>query len=112
MLVTYNVQAVWLTEILRGKVKLPSIKDMQDDTDERKSILRKRMAIPTFVSAHLQSTIPFVDLMIQEMGLRHRRKRNLFAEWFLPYTNESIDSNNVLIHLPMYHLYPHSFCSS
>jgi hypothetical protein len=26
--------------------------------------------------------------MAKEMGIKHRRKRNLFAEWFLPYENK------------------------
>ena len=89
MLLTFNVQAIWLTEILRGKVKLPSNKEMEEETIERKTIMRKRMPIPTFVSAHLVSTIPYVDLLLKEMGLKNRRKRNLFSEWFLPYDNSN-----------------------
>ena len=27
----YNIQAVWLAEVLRGKVKLPSVKEMEID---------------------------------------------------------------------------------
>ena len=35
----YNMQAVWLTEVLRGKVKLPSVEDMKIDIANRKNYL-------------------------------------------------------------------------
>lgn len=89
MLSAYNIHAVWLTEVLRGKVELPSHKEMQEERDARRELHRRQMSIPTFVSAHLNSTIPLIDKMIQEMGLNHRRKRNLFSEWFLPYDNDN-----------------------
>ena len=89
MLSVYNVQAIWFSEILRGKVKLPSTKEMQEEIEWRKDLARRKMAVPSFVSGHLFSSIPMIDQCVQDMGLKHRRKRNLFSEWFLPYDNDA-----------------------
>jgi len=89
MLSAYNIHAVWLTEVLRGKVELPSDKGMQEERDTRKDTYRRKCTIPAVVLGSLHSSIPLIDQLVGEMGLKHRRKRNLFSEWFLPYDNDA-----------------------
>jgi hypothetical protein len=63
---------------------------MQAEIEGRKMINRnsESMTTNTWVAGHLHSTLTFVENLVGDMGLKTRRKRNIFSEWFLPYTNE------------------------
>lgn len=63
MLLSFNVQAVWLCEVLRGKVKLPNWRGMNDEIDARKTLMHESAAMlpNSWIAGHLHSTLQFVE---------------------------------------------------
>lgn len=88
-ILTHNLQARWLVELLRGTHRLPDREDMLAEIDLEKEW--KRRIIPPSTSRaatlhlHMQG---YHDDLLRDMGVSHRRKRGalrLFKELFAPY---------------------------
>ena len=78
-----NIQAVWLSEVLRGRVRLPGDYKMIEDIKERKDYTR------TIING--EGTIsfswfpyPMIDQFLKDMGLPVERKKNRLEYWFEP----------------------------
>lgn len=90
-----NMQAVWLAEVFRGRVRLPGEVKMYDDVNERKAYTR------TIING--ESTISFswfpyppIDQLLTDMGISTVRKPNRFKHWFEPIKPE--DYKEVVTH--------------
>ena len=94
MLIT-NLQAVWLAEMLRGKVTLPSEEDMKKDVQNRKEHMKKLHGKNKKNSFIVQSDC-YCDEMIGDMGLQTRRSPRWLEHWFsMP---PSTDYRSILTH--------------
>ena len=82
-----NLQAVWLAEVLRGKIKLPSLSEMKKDIEDRKAYSLSVIPYPSWASF---SWLPYPinDQLLEDMGLPTNRKKNRFAYWTEPIKPE------------------------
>lgn len=76
-----NLQAVWLNDVLRGRVKLPSNGMMKDDIDKRKKHT-KTVVLDAGVASFSWFTYPLIDQFLSDMGLEVNRKENRLKYWF------------------------------
>jgi hypothetical protein len=88
-ILTHNLQARWLVELLKGTHELPDAKAMQKEIEEMK-VWKRKVVPPSKARAatlhlHMQQ---YHDELLRDMGLSHRLKRGLFGflkEIFAPY---------------------------
>ena len=78
-----NIQAVWLSEVLRGRVRLPGEFKMIEDVKERKDYTRTIITDDPTVSF---SWFPYpqIDQFLNDMGVNIERKPNRLLHWFEP----------------------------
>jgi len=88
-ILTYNLQARWLCELIKGKNRLPAHEDMMQNIEEIKVWKRKRMPFSSGRSArlifHMQH---YHDELLRDFGASPLRKSGIFAplkEIFAPY---------------------------
>ncbi len=88
-ILTYNLQARWLCELIKGTHKLPAREDMLRNIEEIKVWKRKRMPFSAGRSArlifHMQH---YHDELLRDFGASPLRKNGIFApfkEIFAPY---------------------------
>jgi dimethylaniline monooxygenase (N-oxide forming) len=88
-ILTHNLQARWLVELLKGTHELPDAKAMQKEIEDMK-VWKRKIVPPSKARAatlhlHMQH---YHDELLRDMGLSHRLKRGLFGflkEIFAPY---------------------------
>lgn len=90
-----NVQAVWLAEVLRGKVRLPADLEMSQDVDRRKKYTRGVIQGES-VASFSWYPIPQIDQFLRDMELAVERKENVWDYWFDPIKPE--DYRKVITH--------------
>lgn len=78
-----NIQAVWLAEVLRGRVRLPGDFAMNEDIIRRKEYTRKVISGEATISFSW-FPYPMIDQMLKDMGLSERRKKNMYSYWADP----------------------------
>jgi len=78
-----NIQAVWLAEVLRGRVRLPGDFAMNEDIIRRKEYTRKVISGEATISFSW-FPYPMIDQMLRDMGLPENRKKNLYSYWADP----------------------------
>ena len=88
-----NMNAIWISEVLSGNVKLPPNEQMQEDIDSRKQFMEKWLA-HRYSNAYVNPSIYMCDQFLTDMGLSPYRKKNWFQEFFTPLT--SADYSTVL----------------
>lgn len=88
-ILTHNLQARWLTELLNGRHQLPSRGDMLKEIESMKQWKRRFIPKSTSRAAtlhlHMQQ---YHDELVCDMGLNPRRKRGILSplkELFAPY---------------------------
>ena len=79
-MVLSNLQAVWLAEMLRGKVRLPSDEEMKRDIEKRKEYMKKTVKSPKI--SFLMKDDVCADQLVGDMGLQTRREKTWFDYWF------------------------------
>ena len=91
-----NLQAIWLCEVLRGQVKLPSHDEMQTDIDIKKR--RFKECFPEFKQrAHYwMPPHPLVSILLRDMGLTDQRQTTWKKHWVLALKTE--DYKSVVTH--------------
>ena len=77
-----NIQALWLSEVLRGRVRLPSEGYMQDDVFDRKKYTRQ--IIDESTASFSWFPYPMIDQFLSDIGVETNRKPSLFKFWFEP----------------------------
>lgn len=90
-----NMQAVWLAEVLRGRVCLPSEIKMHEDVNERKAYTRTILSGENTISFSW-FPYPTIDQLLTDMGLPIVRKPNRLKYWFEPIKPE--DYKEVVTH--------------
>jgi cation diffusion facilitator CzcD-associated flavoprotein CzcO len=90
-----NMQALWLAEVLRGRVCLPSEIKMLEDVNERKAYTRTILSGENTISFSW-FPYPTIDQLLIDMGLSIVRKPNRFKYWFEPIKPE--DYKEVVTH--------------
>mmetsp|Transcript_5330 Transcript_5330/g.5287 ORF Transcript_5330/g.5287 Transcript_5330/m.5287 type:complete len:268 (-) Transcript_5330:853-1656(-) len=78
-----NMQTVWLSEVLRGRVNLPGYPRMVDDIKQRRDYTRTVINGEDTISFSW-FTYPTIDQFVRDMGLETKRKPNNFSFWFEP----------------------------
>lgn len=88
-ILTHNLQARWLTELLRGIHKLPDKTAMMEEIEAMKSWKRRIVPPSTSRAATLHLHMQhYHDQLLRDMGIPHRRKQGRFAlikELLAPY---------------------------
>ena len=88
-ILTYNLQARWLGELIKGHHRLPSKDDMLDEIEELKAWKRKWMPFSQARSARLLLHMQhYHDQLLKDFGANPLRKTGIFApfkEVFVPY---------------------------
>ncbi|KAK9677480.1 hypothetical protein RND81_11G145700 [Saponaria officinalis] len=84
-LYTFEMRARWLMELLDGKFKLPSIKNMEKDINQWDKFMKKYGGKYYRKSCIAGVHIWYNDQLCKDMGLNPRRKNGLWAELFEPY---------------------------
>lgn len=90
-----NIQAIWLSEVLRGRVRLPGDFAMNEDIIKRKEYTRKIINGEATISFSW-FPYPMIDQMLRDMGVSEVRKKNLYSYWFDPISPE--DYKEVVTH--------------
>jgi dimethylaniline monooxygenase (N-oxide forming) len=90
-----NMQAVWLSEVLRGRVRLPGDFAMSEDVIRRRNYTRGVINGEGTISFSW-FPIPQIDQFLRDMGLPTTRKKNLLDYWFDPIKPE--DYSEVITH--------------
>lgn len=86
-----NIQAIWLAEVLRGRVRLPGEYKMTEDIKERKEYTRTVLPDePTLSFSWFP--YPMIDQFLNDMGISTQRKKNRLLNWFEPIKpNDYVD---------------------
>jgi cation diffusion facilitator CzcD-associated flavoprotein CzcO len=88
-ILTYNLQARWLGELIKGQHPLPSREDMLRDVEEMKAWKRKWMPFSPSRGARLLLHMQhYHDDLLRDFGATPLRKTGIFApfkEIFAPY---------------------------
>lgn len=84
-LFTSEMRCRWVVELLDGKFKLPSIKEMEKDVSNWDEYMKESAG-----EYHQRSSITGLDIwyndqLCKDMGWKHRRKDGMWAELFEPY---------------------------
>ncbi|KAL5731509.1 flavin-containing monooxygenase [Ranunculus cassubicifolius] len=82
---TSEMRCQWLAQLLEGKFKLPSIKEMQEDALEWEKYMKKYSGKYYRRSCIGVVQIWYNDQLCKDMGCNPRRKKGLIAELFEPY---------------------------
>jgi dimethylaniline monooxygenase (N-oxide forming) len=90
-----NIQAVWLAEVLRGRVRLPSEYKMTEDIRERKEYTRSLISGETTIPFSW-FPYPLIDQFLRDMGLPIERKKNKISYWVHPI--KPLDYKEVVTH--------------
>lgn len=89
-----SLQAVWLAEVLRGQVKLPSNEDMKADIEARKRYMKEH-GTGGIRSLHARADFIAKELL-EDMKLQVVRTKNLFTYYFGSSSAE--DYQSVITH--------------
>jgi dimethylaniline monooxygenase (N-oxide forming) len=88
-ILTHNIQARWLTELIKGNHHLPTRSDMITEITTtrrwKRGIIPPSKARAATLHLHMQH---YHDELLQDMGISPRRKRGplrMIKEWFAPY---------------------------
>ncbi len=88
-ILTYNLQARWLAELIRGSHRLPAIVDMHETIEQMKAWKRASMPFSRGRAARLLlHMLHYHDELLRDLGISPLRKRGVFApfkEVFAPY---------------------------
>ena len=76
----HNLQAVWLAEVFRGTVRLPSIEDMKGEVAARKGVVEKVYSEYPASAPYAWSELTYYDSLLRDMGLQTRRKTSVFSD--------------------------------
>ncbi|XP_050206717.2 probable flavin-containing monooxygenase 1 [Mercurialis annua] len=80
-----DIKCKWLAELLDGKFKIPSIKEVEKDVKEWGKF-KKKYAGPYYRKSCIGSIhIWYNDQLCKDMGWNPKRKKGIFAELFEPY---------------------------
>lgn len=86
-----QTQALWISAYFDGKLALPT----NDDEIMYETVLHSRFGKWRYPAGHgakfpdfVFDTVPYLDLMLTELGLPAHRKQGRLAEWFTPYGPE------------------------
>jgi hypothetical protein len=84
-----EIAALWFDAVERGDLVLPDVGE-QDASRLRVRDWKRANTVfePTrayWVSSHMHN---YLDVLLLELGLRHKRKANPFSEWLGPYAVE------------------------
>ncbi|KAK1545110.1 hypothetical protein CPAR01_02612 [Colletotrichum paranaense] len=104
--ITAHVQGLWISAYFSGLFARDPAKAVGDDTAMQKlqynTILMNRFGnwryptdwgsnkCPSFVF----DAVPYLDLLLSDLGLAHYRKRGFMAEWYSPYGPEDYSDIN------------------
>ncbi|KAH7852645.1 hypothetical protein Vadar_027365 [Vaccinium darrowii] len=84
-LYTSEIRCRWLTELLDGTFKLPSIKEMEKDIDKWDAYMKQYSDKNYRRSCIGALHIWYNDQLCKDMGWNPKRKKGWFAELFEPY---------------------------
>ncbi len=86
-LTSSEIAALWFDAVERGELALPPAAEMEASRLRVRDWKRANTEFePTrayWVSAHMHN---YLDVLLMELGLEHRRKTNPLSEWLGPYT--------------------------
>ncbi|CAN4107290.1 unnamed protein product [Withania somnifera] len=83
---TSEIRCRWLAELLDGKFKLPSVKDMEKDIGEWDKYKKRYSNLKYYRRSCIGALhIWYNDQLCKDMGWNPKRKKSLWAEWFEPY---------------------------
>jgi hypothetical protein len=87
-MMTTQAQALWAVAYLNGTLDLPSQTDMQWATALHTQFCKLRYGVgangrrvPDFVF----DAVPYIDMLLNDLGLSGKRKESRLKEWFEPY---------------------------
>ena len=83
-----ELAALWIDAVECGDLALPSAEEMEAHTAriaewKRSNIISEGGTRAYWVGAHMHN---YIDVVMMELGLRHRRKANPLSEWLGHYT--------------------------
>ncbi|KAI6677503.1 hypothetical protein NL676_038299 [Syzygium grande] len=84
-LYTSEIRCRWLAELLAGTFKLPSIKKMEEDTEEWHKYIKRSSGQYCRRSCIAALHIWYNDQLCKDIGWNPKRKKGFFAELFEPY---------------------------
>lgn len=88
-MLTYNLQALWLCELIKGTHQLPSGDEMQESIEQLKAWKRSWMPFSRARSSRLLlHMLHYHDELLKDIGISPLRKTGIFApfkEAFAPY---------------------------
>ncbi|KAK9094840.1 hypothetical protein Scep_026309 [Stephania cephalantha] len=82
---TSEIRCRWLTHLLEGNVKLPSIKEMEYDGLQWERYMKRYTAQYYKRTCVVAVRIWYIDQLLRDMGFNPKRKKNFFGELFQPY---------------------------
>ncbi|XP_071703793.1 probable flavin-containing monooxygenase 1 [Rutidosis leptorrhynchoides] len=80
-----EMRSRWLTTLLEGAFKLPSIKDMQKDVAKWDKYMKESCGEYEHRSSITTLEIWYNDQLCKDMGMKRMRKKGLWANLFEPY---------------------------
>ncbi|EXB91555.1 putative flavin-containing monooxygenase 1 [Morus notabilis] len=84
-LLNSEIRCRWLVELLSGSFQLPSIKEMQKNVRRWENNLKLYSGKYIARSCIGSVNIWYNDQLCKDMGLQHKRKKGIFAEFSQPY---------------------------
>jgi dimethylaniline monooxygenase (N-oxide forming) len=84
-LYTAEMQSRWVTELLDGKFKAPSVTDMVDEMTKWDEFMKKHVGNFYTRSCFMLLHIFYNDVLCKDMGWNPNRKKGLFSELFDTY---------------------------
>jgi len=91
----FNIQAIWINDVLRGHVKVPSIEDMKKDIEKKKkqgfAYYPAYKHKPIFISSQTYSPF-YLDELLKEMGIDSVRESSIFRHWFYPFDTKKYEA--------------------
>ncbi|XP_050365502.1 probable flavin-containing monooxygenase 1 [Argentina anserina] len=84
-LYTSEIRCRWLSELLAGTFKVPSIKEMEKDVQKWDKYAKQYAGEYYRRSCIGALHIWYNDQLCKDMGWSHKRKKGIFAELFEPY---------------------------
>lgn len=82
---SFEIRCQWLTNLLDGNIKLPSIGAMEKDTARWESHMKQYGRRNFWRSCVGTTNIWYNDQLCKDMNCNPRRKKGCLAEWFQPY---------------------------
>ncbi|CUS11694.1 unnamed protein product [Tuber aestivum] len=84
-----ETQSIWAAAYLMGKLRLPSVEEMEMDIALTNAWRRRRyLSVGERKLTFMHDELAYVSMLLRDLGINHKRKYGRLKELFQPYSNK------------------------